>query len=110
MPSSFALHAEQTLEALFEYICEYDAISDLDADLIDGVLRIDFDNGAVVILNRQEPLKQLWLASPEGPAHFTYEMQREEWVDERTGESLSQSLSRIFSLQTGIPVTITCSG
>ncbi|AOU98091.1 iron donor protein CyaY [Acidihalobacter yilgarnensis] len=103
---TFSLRAEQALEALLERISEHDILADLDADLVDGVLRIDFDSGAVLIINRQEPVQQLWLASPEGPAHFGLDAERAEWLNHRTGESLTATLSRVFSQQMGSPVTI----
>ncbi|OBS10768.1 iron donor protein CyaY [Acidihalobacter prosperus] len=103
---SFALRAEQAMETLLQYVSDHDALADLDADLIDGVLRIDFDSGAVLILNRQEPVRQLWLASPEGPAHFGLDEASGEWRNDRTGESLTAALGRVFSQQVGEPVTI----
>ena len=103
---SFAQRVEQTLETLLERISEHDVLTDLDADLIDGVLRVDFDNGAVLIINRQESVQQLWVASPEGPAHFTFDQQLDKWVNSRTGESLAECLSRIFSQQLDEVITI----
>ncbi|AOV16971.1 iron donor protein CyaY [Acidihalobacter aeolianus] len=101
---SFALRAERVLESLLERLGDEDALADLDADLIDGVLRVDFDSGAVLIINRQEPVQQLWVASPEGPAHFSYDATRDAWVDDRSGEVLTEVLSRVFSQQTGTQV------
>lgn len=103
---SFALRAERVLESLLERLGDDEALADLDADLIDGVLRVDFDSGAVLIINRQEPVQQLWVASPEGPAHFSYDAARDAWLDERSGEALTEVLSRVFSRQTGAQIRL----
>jgi CyaY protein len=94
---SFSLHAEQTLEALLERMSEIDALTDLDMDIIDGVLTLEFDDGGKLILNRQEAANQIWLASPEGPAHFGYDADRKAWLNDRTAESLTDTLNRVLS-------------
>jgi CyaY protein len=98
--TNFALHAMQTLEDILDRMSRDDALSDLDFDLIDGVLTIEFDDGGKVIINRQEAAQQLWLASPEGPAHFNYDAQQGEWCNDRNGETLLDTLSRVLSEQT----------
>jgi CyaY protein len=98
---SFSLHAEQTLEALLERMSEFDALADLDMDIIDGVLTLEFEDGGKVILNRQEAASQIWLASPEGPAHFGYDADQDAWLNDRTGESLTDTLNRVLSQHTG---------
>ncbi|OOG27148.1 iron donor protein CyaY [Thioalkalivibrio denitrificans] len=102
--TSFSLHAEQTLEGLLERMSEIDALADLDMDIIDGVLTLEFDNGGTVILNRQEAASQIWLASPEGPAHFGYDADQDEWLNDRTGETLTDTLNRVLSAGCGEPI------
>lgn len=98
---SFPLHAEQTLENLLERMSGFDALADLDMDIIDGVLTLEFEDGGKLILNRQEAARQIWLASPEGPAHFGYDADRDAWLNDRTGESLTDTLNRVLSRHTG---------
>ncbi|MFW5453043.1 iron donor protein CyaY [Thioalkalivibrio sulfidiphilus] len=98
---SFSLHAEQTLESLLERMSEFDALADLDMDIIDGVLTLEFEDGGKLILNRQEAASQIWLASPEGPAHFGYDADRDAWLNDRTGESLTDTLNRVLSAGCG---------
>lgn len=97
--TNFALHATQTLEDVLDRMSRDDTLSDLDFDLIDGVLTIEFDGGGKLILNRQEAAQQLWLASPEGPAHFNYDAQKGEWCNDRTEETLIDTLNRVLSEQ-----------
>jgi len=103
---SFAVRAAQALEALMERIEAHSALDDLDVDLVDGVLKIEFDDGAQIIINRQEPLEQLWVASPLGPAHFGFDAERGEWFDDRTGVSLTETLEKALSLKTGAVIRL----
>jgi CyaY protein len=103
---SFSLHAEQTLESLLERMSEFDALADLDMDIIDGVLTMEFEDGGKLILNRQEAASQLWLASPEGPAHFGYDADKKAWLNDRTGESLNDTLNRVLSAGCGEPIRL----
>ncbi|MFP4079822.1 MAG: iron donor protein CyaY [Ectothiorhodospira sp.] len=103
---SFALQAEQTLEDLMERMGAVEALADLDMDIVDGVLTVEFDDGGKIILNRQGPVRQIWLASPEGPAHFHLDADRAQWVDERSGEELFTALGRILSGRLGQPIRL----
>ena len=71
--------------------------SDLDLDLENsaGVLTVRFENGSQVILSRQEPLRQLWLADKSGGFHFDYDEASGKWTCEKTEELLGEMLERI---------------
>lgn len=103
---NFALHAAQTLEDVLDRISRTSALDDLDADIIDGVLTIEFDDGGTLILNRQEAAQQIWLASPEGPAHFGYDAQRDAWINDRSDDELFATLSRVLSTHTGESIAL----
>lgn len=103
---SFLLLAEQTIEDLMARIEAVDALADVDLHLIDGVLTVGFEDGSKLILNRQEPVSQLWLASPEGPAHFGYDAAADDWRNDKTGESLLTTLERVLGHKVGKPVRL----
>ena len=103
---SFPLRAAQTLDSIREQLEALPACDDLDLEIVDAVLRVEFDDGSQIIVNRQEPVQQLWVASPLGPAHFAYDAARELWVDTKTGETLMGVLSRAFTLKLGEPVSL----
>lgn len=103
---SFSVHASQTLEAILERLEGEPACDDLDMDIVDGVLQIGFEDGGQIIVNRQEPVRQIWVASPLGPAHFSYDAGRGVWVDDRTGATLMETLSRAFTQKLGVAVTL----
>ena len=64
-------------EALDE--CEVD----IDYESAEGILTLIFVNGSKIILNKQAPLHQLWVATKFNGHHFNY--QAGTWIDERTG-------------------------
>ena len=103
---SFSVHAEQTIEELMSRLEAIEALDDCDMDLIDGVFELEFEDGAKLIINRQEPVKQLWLASPEGPAHFGFDADSGEWENDKTGESLTRTLERVLSQKTGTSIRL----
>lgn len=103
---SFSVVAEQAIEELLEAIEEIEEMDDCDLDLVDGVLTIEFEDGSQIIINRQEPVKQLWLASPFGPAHFDMADNGDRWTDDKTGEDLRHALARALSEKLGTPVSL----
>lgn len=103
---SFSLLASEALESLLERMEACQALEDADMDIIDGVLTLVFQDGGQIILNRQEALKQIWLASPLGPAHFNYNQEQQAWLDDKTGEDLVAVLEQALSRKTGAPVAL----
>ena len=70
------------------------AETDLDYVTSGGLMTISCESGVQLIVSRQTPLLQLWLASPAGGMRFIYDVQTNTWhqVDEQTA-----SFSRIMS-------------
>ncbi|WP_018872959.1 iron donor protein CyaY [Thioalkalivibrio sp. ALJ16] len=104
--TSFAVFAEQTLDDIQTRLSDQSALDDLDIDLIDGVMTIEFEDGAQMILNRQEAAQQIWLSSPEGPAHFGYSEDEGAWIDDRNGDDLHATLVRVIEQKLGVPVEL----
>jgi CyaY protein len=94
---SFAVRAAQLLDQILEQLEAIDALEDLEMDLVDGVLTVTFEDGGKVIINRQEPTEQIWVASPLGPAHFSFDADANQWINDRSGEPLVTTLERAFS-------------
>lgn len=103
---SFSVQASRMLETIVEQLEAEPACDDLDMDIVDGVLKIAFEDGGQIIVNRQEPVRQLWVASPLGPAHFSFDSGRGAWVDARTGATLMETLSLAFTQKLGVAVTL----
>lgn len=103
---SFTLVVEQFLEDLMTEMESNPALEDVDMDLVDGVLTLEFEDGSQIIINRQESARQIWMVSPLGPAHFSFDDATREWLDDRSGESLLKTLNRAFSEKLGKVISI----
>ncbi len=93
--SEFIKLAEETLGRYLSVIEETEP-DNMDADLQDGVLTLEFDDGRVYIVNRHVPLRQIWLSSPlSGAGHFDYRDGK--WIASRDGRNLAETLSAELS-------------
>jgi len=78
------------------------AEEDLDVDLEAGILTLTAPDASRIIVNRQTPNREIWVAARSGGFHFTFRDGR--WVDTRAGDELFASLSRCVASQAGIHV------
>ncbi|MDY0251074.1 MAG: iron donor protein CyaY [Pseudomonas sp.] len=76
--------------------------SDVDIDIENsaGILTLTFINQQQLILSRQEPLKQLWLADRSGGFHFDFDNQDQQWRCDSNQQTLSEMLSEILLTHT----------
>lgn len=102
--SDFDQLAEDTMLAIEEAIDACDV--DIDYDNAGGILTLEFDNGSRIIINRQTPLSQLWVAARSGGYHFDYDADAECWRLQGTGEELFSCLGRYCSEQAGTEVEL----
>jgi CyaY protein len=72
---------------------------DLDADLEGGVLTLECAGGSRLIVNRQTPNREIWIAAKSGGFHFAW--REGAWRDTRTGEELFAALARLVAAQCG---------
>jgi CyaY protein len=100
--SEFNRKVDETLLAI-EQALEYSG-AELDWDLGGGILDIEFANGSHIIVNRQTPARQIWVATKGGGFHFDYDEATESW---RLGnQELMQFLSAACTQQAGVAVVI----
>lgn len=85
-------------EALDE--CEVD----IDYESAEGILTLIFLNSTKIILNKQAPLHQLWVATKFNGHHFNYHDGT--WIDERTGAEFWSFIDEASSKQAGEPVKL----
>ena len=71
----------------------------LDCDLEAGILTITCPDDSRVIVNRQTPNREIWVAARSGGFHFR--PKDGEWRDTRSGDELFASLTRILASQAG---------
>ncbi len=72
----------------------------VDVDLESGILTISSADGGKVIVNRQTPNREIWVAARSGGFHFAW--RDREWRDTRSGDELFASLSRVIESQAGV--------
>lgn len=46
--------------------------ADIDTDVSGNVMTLEFDDRSQIIINRQEPMSEIWLASKSGGFHFKF--------------------------------------
>ena len=59
---------------------------DIECDINGGVLTLEFENRSQIIINRQEPMREIWLASKSGGFHF--KLIEDKWTCSKTGMEL----------------------
>ncbi|MBL8525204.1 MAG: iron donor protein CyaY [Betaproteobacteria bacterium] len=101
--SAFHERVDAVLEALELSLEEVDA--DIDAEVNGGILTLEFANRSKVIVNRQTPNREIWVAAKSGGFHFRFDGAT--WRDTRSNESLESLLSRVISEQSGDVISIT---
>lgn len=100
--SEFNQNVDETLQAIEEGLENCDA--DLDWDISGGILTIECDNGSQVIVNRQTPTRQIWVAARGGGFHFDYDNEQDRWLQ---GElELFSLLNQALSEQSGEVVSL----
>ena len=102
--SDFDQIAEDTMVAIEEAI--EDCGVDIDYDNAGGILTLEFADGSQIIVNKQAPLTQIWVAARSGGYHFDYDAAGECWRLQGNGEELFDCLSRYCSEQAGEEVVL----
>ncbi|SDH88339.1 CyaY protein [Vibrio xiamenensis] len=84
----------QLADTQMEFIEEMidDSGADIDYEVTGNVMTLDFEDRSQVIINRQEPMKEIWLASKSGGFHFQYVDQR--WICSKTGLELIEMVKQ----------------
>ena len=95
----------QLADALFRRLEHEIEAADLDYELAaGGILEIEFDNGTRIIINRQTPMREIWVAARSGGFHYRW--QDGVWRDTRGDGELFVALSEMASGQAGRTVML----
>lgn len=73
-----------------------------DVDLEAGILTVECADGSRVIVNRQTPNREIWVAARSGGFHFAW--RDGAWRDTRSGEELFAALAGVIERQCGVRV------
>lgn len=93
--SQYNLIADELLLAIEEAI--EDCGVDIDYEGVGGLLTLTFKNASKIIINKQAPLHEIWVATKFNGHHFIYE--NDTWHDKRAGDEFWQFLSQAVSQQ-----------
>ena len=102
--SDFDQLADDTIAAIEEAIDASGA--DIDYDTAGGILTLEFGDGSQIIVNKQAPLSQIWVAARSGGFHFDYDADGECWRLQGRDDELFDCLSRYCSEQAGEQITL----
>ncbi|MFO7593836.1 MAG: iron donor protein CyaY [Pseudomonadota bacterium] len=98
--SEFNQRVDDTLVAIEEAIDE--AGADIDYEGAGGILTLTIEaNGSQIIINRQTPVKQLWLATRRGGYHYDWSDEAEGWVLDSDGTPFVRMLNEALVEQGG---------
>lgn len=76
--------ADQQLQLIEEAI--EDSGADIDFETSGNVMTLEFEDRSQIIINKQEPMREIWLASKSGGYHFS--MQQGQWICSKTHHEL----------------------
>jgi CyaY protein len=79
-----------------------EAVDALDVDLESGILTVTCPDDTRIIVTRQTPNREIWVAARSGGFHFR--LSDGLWRDTRSGDELFASLARIVEAQAGVRV------
>ena len=102
--SEFNQRVEDVIGLIEERLDQTDA--DLDYETTGGVLTISFANGSKIIINRQTPMKQIWIATKSGGFHFEFNPELDAWLKDDDGTELFVALGSYCTEQAGEPVDL----
>jgi CyaY protein len=103
--SYFNQLAEETMIAIEEAIEESGA--EIDYDNVADILTLEFNNGSRIIINKQTPLSQIWVAAKSGGYHFDYDEASKHWcLNSDPDKDLFTQLSLYCTQQAGESVRL----
>jgi CyaY protein len=83
-------------------------VIDIDTNRAGGLLELAFPNGSKVVVNKQPPLHEIWLAARSGGFHFRWSEGR--WLDTRDGHEFYERLAEEIAAQAGTTLAWTVDG
>jgi CyaY protein len=79
-----------------------DSGADIDYENVGNVMTLEFEDRSQIVINRQEPMHEIWLASRSGGFHF--KLIDDEWICSKTGLALIELLKGECEKHSGDPI------
>jgi len=96
--------AEHALAAIERQCDEWlqQGVIDIDTSRAGGLVELEFPGGSKIVVNKQPPLHEIWLAARNGGFHFKFV--DGQWRDTRDGVEFFERLSEEATRQGGTPL------
>ena len=104
--NEFLKRADECLGAVAKWLETLDP-DEVDYVTGDGVVTIEFPDGAKFILSRQAATSQIWFAAGARAWHYNRDAATARWVDDRDGHDLCERLAEVVSERGGHRVEFT---
>jgi CyaY protein len=95
--------ADDCLEGIADWLEDFDP-DEVDFATTDGVVTLEFADGARFVLNRQAAAAQMWFAAGARAWHYGWDAAASAWVDDRDGHVLFDRIGEVVSEKIGRPV------
>lgn len=100
--SEYHLLADQTLMDIENYLETQEDQYDFEFEITGSVLTIIFANQTKIVINKQAPMRELWLAAKSGGYHFQYDVTQKIWFSQRDQreffDCLAENIERHYAL------------
>jgi iron-sulfur cluster assembly protein CyaY len=103
--TEFLRLTDDCLTKVAKWLEDFDP-DELDYTSGDGVVTIEFADGARFILSRQAATSQLWLAAESHGFHYSYDPGRDTWIDDKDAHELYPKLAELISQKLGREVEL----
>ncbi len=98
--AAFRRLSDECLARHVLWLADFDP-DELDYREADGVLTLEFGDGARFVLNRQAATRQMWYAAGARAWHYDWAPARQGWFDDRDGHELDANLRRTVAEKLG---------
>lgn len=75
---------------------------DIEYETHGGILELEFADESKIVINRQAPLQEIWVAGRAGGFHYRWD--GASWRDTRSGDELFDVLSSLVRQQAGVNI------
>jgi CyaY protein len=97
--SEFNQRVDDIIERIEEAVD--DSGANIDFETAGGILTLLFEDNSKIIINRQTPVQQIWVAAKSGGFHFSYDEAQDQWRKDSDEQELFTALSQYCSQQSG---------
>lgn len=97
---TFSTLSKEFLGRVEDWLETFDP-EELDYEMSDGVVTLEFADGSKFVLNRQAGNHQMWLAAGVSAWHYDWDAESQTWLNDRDGHELCACLSRVVGEKLG---------